>query len=225
MFAVGTWEPGPQVGGVGAFSPDSKLLAVATRAGNIRLVVPATGREIATLEDPSQDGSSDPFFTPDGAKLIALSDGKVRGIRVWDLRLMRQYLAKIGLDWDAPPYPPADSGKAFVPLKLEVRLGDRDFAQKGTVLPGDQRAKHDIEEFRRVLDRQPDNAPACNNLAWVNLTAPETLRDVKAAIPLAEKAVRLEPGNTPAAHRLRPRPLLNPFPRPFRPPRRSAVRR
>jgi tetratricopeptide (TPR) repeat protein len=34
----------------------------------------------------------------------------------------------------------------------------------------------------------------CNNLAWVYLTAPEALRDVKAALPLAEKAARIVPG-------------------------------
>jgi hypothetical protein len=76
------------------------------------------------LEDPSQDLTSDACFTPDGTKLIALSGGKVRGIRVWDLRLIRQHLANMGLDWDAPPYPPADPGKTLVPLKLEVRLGE-----------------------------------------------------------------------------------------------------
>src|SRR5262249_38272143 len=36
---------------------------------------------------------------------------------------------------------------------------------------------------------------ACNNLAWAYLVAPEGLRDGKAAVPLAEKAVRLAPGN------------------------------
>ena len=33
-----------------------------------------------------------------------------------------------------------------------------------------------------------------NSLAWLYLTAPEALRDAKAALPLAEKAVRLKPG-------------------------------
>jgi WD40 repeat protein len=127
LFAVGTWEPGPRVGGVGTFAPDSQLLAITTSAGNLRLVVPATGRELATLEDPSQDGSNAPFFTPDGAKLIALSSGKVTGIRVWDLRLIRQQLVTMRLDWDAPPYPPADPVKSLVPLKLEVRRGNPAF--------------------------------------------------------------------------------------------------
>src|SRR6185295_11963703 len=44
LFAVGTWEPGPRVGGAGVFAPDSKLMAVPTAAGIIRLVDPATGR-------------------------------------------------------------------------------------------------------------------------------------------------------------------------------------
>ena len=30
-----------------------------------------------------------------------------KAIRVWDLRLIRQQLVALGLDWDEPPYPPA----------------------------------------------------------------------------------------------------------------------
>jgi tetratricopeptide (TPR) repeat protein len=45
----------------------------------------------------------------------------------------------------------------------------------------------------------PDDASACNDLAWAYATAPEPLRDVKAALPLAENAVRVEPKN--AAYR------------------------
>jgi eukaryotic-like serine/threonine-protein kinase len=195
LFAVGTWEPGPRVGGAGAFAPDGKLLAVVTGAGSVRLVDPATGRELSVLEDLSQDGTTQPSFAPDGTKLIARTRGKVEGIRVWDLRLIRQHLARIGLDWDAPPYPPAEAGKTLVPLKLEVRLGDLAPPPKSPVLSRDQKAKQDIEGLRRVLGKEPDNAKACNNLAWVFLTAPGALCDVKAAMPLAEQAVRLAPGN------------------------------
>ena len=43
------------------------------------------------------------------------------------------------------------------------------------------------------------SAAACNALAWAYLTAPEALRDVPAALPLAEKTVRLAP--KPAIYR------------------------
>jgi serine/threonine protein kinase/WD40 repeat protein len=122
LFAVRDWEPGPQVGGAGTFAPDSKLLAVVAPGGAIRLVDPGTGRELAMLEDQDQDVTGLPIFTPDGTRLIAFSWGKVDGIRVRDLRLIRQHLATMGLDWDAPPYPPADPVSEVVPLILNVRL-------------------------------------------------------------------------------------------------------
>jgi tetratricopeptide (TPR) repeat protein len=49
--------------------------------------------------------------------------------------------------------------------------------------------------YRLAIEADPDNPKACNGLAWAYLTAPEALRDVKAALPLAEKAVRLSAGS------------------------------
>jgi hypothetical protein len=42
-----------------------------------------------------------------------------RRLHVWDLRLIRQRLAAMGLDWDLPPYEPA-AQPAAPPLKVEV---------------------------------------------------------------------------------------------------------
>jgi serine/threonine protein kinase len=58
----------------------------------------------------------------------------------------------------------------------------------------EQRARQEIERYRREVEATPNAAQACNDLAWAYLAAPEALRDVKAALPLAEKAVRLAPG-------------------------------
>ena len=33
-------------------------------------------------------------------------------------------MAKMGLDWDLPPYPPASEAKYLPPLKIQVELGD-----------------------------------------------------------------------------------------------------
>ena len=129
-----------------------------------------------------------PQFTPDGTKLIGLSIG----VRVWDLRLIRRQLAEMGLDWDAPSYLPADRVTTNAQLlKVEVSLGDP--AQLAQSREKDTRLA--IEQLRHVLKKTPDSANTCNNLAWLCLTAPEALRDVKAAVPLAENAVRLVPGN------------------------------
>src|SRR5207302_636485 len=72
LWAVGSWNPGKQIGGgVFAFSPDSKLLAVETGHGVVRLVDPDSGREYARLEDPNQERAYRICFSPDGAQLVA----------------------------------------------------------------------------------------------------------------------------------------------------------
>jgi hypothetical protein len=148
LFEVETWEPGPRVGGAGAFAPDSKLMAVPTTTGLIRLVDPATGRELAMLEDPNLDRTYPPVFTPDGTRLISYSyDDKVKGFHVWDLRLIRRYLAEMGLDWDAPPYPPAEPGSnTDQPLKVKLLLGDPE-----------QKARQVIESYRRAVETNRDS--------------------------------------------------------------------
>jgi serine/threonine protein kinase/WD40 repeat protein len=187
LFAVDTWEPGPQIGGRGEFSPDGTLMAVGTTNGVIRLIDPATGREFAALEHPL-NRCSQPIFTPDGTKLIGLSSGSDNGLCVWDLRLIRQQLKDLELDWDRPEFPPIEPGSLPAqPLKVEVRLGD----PVKLAVAREDKARQAIEQYRRAVEANPDSADACNSLAWVYLTTPESLRDVEAALPLAEKAVRL----------------------------------
>ena len=105
LLAVGTWEPGPQVvSGFPTFAPDSRLMAVATSTG-IQLFDSTTNRKVAMLEDPNLDLTIQALFVPDGTKLLAVT--KARGIHVWDLRLIRQRLKELSLDWDWPDFPPA----------------------------------------------------------------------------------------------------------------------
>ena len=90
LWAVGTWEEGPSLGGnpmnlMGAFSCDGKLLALGDAPGVVRLVVTDTGAEIARLTAPEQDRLLPCCFTPDGTQLIAL--GHENGVlQVFDLR-------------------------------------------------------------------------------------------------------------------------------------------
>jgi len=42
-------------------------------------------------------------------------------LHVWDLRRIRKELVRLGLDWDAPPYPEAADG---VPVPIEVQVVD-----------------------------------------------------------------------------------------------------
>jgi eukaryotic-like serine/threonine-protein kinase len=199
LFAVDTWEPDLRAGAWGTFAPKGKLMAVQSQASVVRLVDPATSRELARLEDPALTWTTWPIFSSDGTKLIGFNADKLiglnNGIRVWDLRVIRHQLAKMGLDWEAPPYPSADLASQVVsPLKVEVRHGEP--------VSHEEQARRAIETYRRQLKATPNNPAVCNNLAWQYLTAPEPLRDAKAALPLAEKAVRLVPGNATYANTL-----------------------
>jgi WD40 repeat protein len=85
-----------------AFSPDSQLLAIRKSGTEVQIVSLEDGHEIITLPGKS------PFplcFSPDGV-LLAVAEEQTR-VRLWDLRAVREELAKMNLDWDLPPYAPA----------------------------------------------------------------------------------------------------------------------
>jgi len=124
LLEVGSWTEGPDIGNGGAFSPDNVTMASPNNSGHTRLVNRNTGEELAVLEAPTPyDGLH--FFTPDGAKLVELATAQDSGIRVWNLRLIRQQLKKMDLDWTAPELPPAEAKtKSTQPPKVKVLLGD-----------------------------------------------------------------------------------------------------
>jgi eukaryotic-like serine/threonine-protein kinase len=170
-----------------AFSPDGRLMAVEMAPAVLHLKEVATGRTVAKLEDPHGDRATWQGFTPDGTQLVVVS-GYAAAIHVWDLQAIRSRLKDMNLDWDWPELPPEVSGNPVAgPPTIEVVPGE--------AATREQRARQEIEHWRRKVEANPDSAPVCNNLAWAYLVAPEGLRDVKAALPLAEKAVRLEPGD------------------------------
>lgn len=118
LWAVDSWEEVRKLGAgcvSGAFSPDGKVLALAERAGVVRLVNPETGQEYARMEDPHQDRASNMCFSPDGSQLVALANDS-HAVHVWNLRAIRRQLSDMGIDWDLPPYPPADAAGEVVPL-------------------------------------------------------------------------------------------------------------
>jgi serine/threonine protein kinase/WD40 repeat protein/tetratricopeptide (TPR) repeat protein len=123
LWAVGSWKEGPSFeGGQPTFSPDGKVLALETGRGVIRLLDVDSGREHARLEDPNHDRARSVFFSADGTQLVVPTNDS-QTVHVWDLRKVRAGLSALGLDWDAPPYPPAPAG-ARPPLRLHVDLGD-----------------------------------------------------------------------------------------------------
>jgi tetratricopeptide (TPR) repeat protein len=56
------------------------------------------------------------------------SSADAQAIHVWDLRAIREQLAKLGLDWETPPYPHAER-PAPTPLRVTVDLGFVDARQ------------------------------------------------------------------------------------------------
>ncbi len=108
--------PGPM-----AFDPRGDVLALGTTLRNVQLVDFRSQRELVTLQSPERGSLDELGFSPDGSSLIAACvDGPVL---VWDLRTLRRELDGMGLDWEAPPYPPPREGKDLLPLQVEVDMG------------------------------------------------------------------------------------------------------
>jgi serine/threonine protein kinase/WD40 repeat protein len=162
VYSVGTWEPGPQLGPGMPWdiSSDGRLVVMGMSDGIYRLVELATGRELAQLEEPTRSAPG-AFFTPDGTRLVT---DAADGLRVWDLRRIRAELTKLGLDWDAPPYP--ETPKA-TPEPLEVRVVGAELI--------------------------PSHPMALNNQAWKLATGPAPQRDPAKALKLIQEAVKLQP--------------------------------
>jgi WD40 repeat protein len=193
LWEVGTWRPGPVVSGPNhysfAFACDGRLLAVQDDPGIVRLVVPGeNGKELARLTAPVDTPLLPRCFSPDGTQLITI--GQDRAVHILDLAAIRRQLRDIDLDWGSSSDPPAAPAiERRRPLKVQVILGEL------ATLKQEEKARHKIAHYRQVLEGKPDDALACNNLAWAYATAHEALRDLKQALVLAEKAVRLQPKN------------------------------
>ncbi len=202
MWAVGSWRKGPYIGGTAiafAFSPDHKLLAVETGYGVLRLVDPDTGREYARLEDPNQDRAFAGSFSPDGTQLIT-TNGDSASIHVWDLRAIRGQLAKMALDWDLPPYPPAAPADGKPP-QVQVDLGAlpallqaQAYGKQGLGYVQAKQWDKAIGAYTKSVELDPKNAETQNNLAWLLTTCPDArFRDPGRALELARKTVALAP--------------------------------
>jgi serine/threonine protein kinase/WD40 repeat protein len=126
LWEVGSWQPnGPPLRGdpvaqfnFTAFSLDGRVMARTLEAHKIQLSEVLTAKPLATLEAPGSTSIAGFQFSPDGTQLAALLSN--RQLQLWDLRLIRQELKEMGLDWDLPPYPPLERTVALGPVTLEV---------------------------------------------------------------------------------------------------------
>jgi serine/threonine protein kinase/WD40 repeat protein len=126
----GTWEVERVVSrrrvsdppGVIDFTPDGSVAALLHTLDAVKLIDPATGDELTTLEAPHEATIVTLAFSRDGAMLAA---GTKNGfIHLWDLRELRRELATLGLDWNLPPYPEPPRGRATKLRSTTVLLGE-----------------------------------------------------------------------------------------------------
>jgi serine/threonine protein kinase/WD40 repeat protein len=164
--------------GPAAFSDDSRILAIADTPHEIKLLHPDSGREFVTLLLPSSLHGADMCFSPDGSRLALLTHNGL--LHVWDLRLIRERLAALNLDWELPPLPPPPD-EAGAPVRLEVDLGE--------LVP----IRQALARYRRAMEANPNDGVACNEVAWIYVTGPTDLRNPEEALRLAKNAVRLAP--------------------------------
>jgi WD40 repeat protein len=106
FWEVGSWTKAHRIPrgaslnapGLAAFTADGKVMASAHSVSLIKLVETDSGRELAALDPPKFEHVADLAISADGSWLAVSSNA--RGVRVWDLRRIRQQLAAMNLDWD-----------------------------------------------------------------------------------------------------------------------------
>jgi WD40 repeat protein len=108
FWKIGTWQPGVCLKRsasnaawlCAAFSPDGTVVALDIAEHMIHLFVAGTDRELAAL--PTGHFVTHLCFSPDGTQLLMTYEpGRAE---LWDLRLIRQELAELNLDWESPSF-------------------------------------------------------------------------------------------------------------------------
>ncbi len=144
-----------------AFTADGRLMALGIAPDQVLLAEAATGRELARLTTLQPVTPTPLVFSPDGTKLVARTNQKT--VLVWDLRRIRDQLAPMGLDWDAPPYPTASAASDAarpLPPPRPVRV-------VGEVIEPQARRAAELAELNRRLAAKPDDAEALIHRGWL----------------------------------------------------------
>jgi tetratricopeptide (TPR) repeat protein/WD40 repeat protein len=171
-----------------AFTSDGRLMAVGIAPDQVLLAEVATGRELARLTTLQPVAPTPLVLSPDGTKLVASTRKKT--VLVWDLRRIRNQLAPMGLDWDAPPYPALPSSSdvpGLVPPPRPVQV-------VGEVIEPRTRRAAELAEMNRRLAANPDDPEALMHRGWLFFTQ----RKRPQAITDLERLVRLQPDHPDA---------------------------
>jgi WD40 repeat protein len=116
VWETNSWTPGVRVPradqSVVTISHGAGLLAIRTGQTSIQLRDVATGEVLATLQSPVPSHVVGLAFSPDDTQL-AVVHYLTRELLIWDLRLIREQLAKMGMDWARPPFPPEANQSPF----------------------------------------------------------------------------------------------------------------
>lgn len=122
IWPTNSWTPGPRRARADlanmAVSHTGKLLAMPFGNTAIQLRDAASGDILATLQSPLPNHLTALAFSPDDTHL-AVAHWGTRDLLVWDLRLLREDLKKMNVDWSAAPYQPAEP---LAPRVLRVQL-------------------------------------------------------------------------------------------------------
>ena len=172
-----------------AFTSDGRLMALGIAPDQVMLADGATGRELARLTTLRPVMPTPIVFSPDGTKLIAKTNQ--RTALVWDLRRIRDHLAQLGLDWEAPPYPTApDSRDALgpAPAPRVVRV-------IGDILEPQARRAAEFAEMNHRLAAKPDDAEALIHRGWLFTQQKKWTQ----AIADFEHSLRIRPSDSDAA--------------------------
>jgi WD40 repeat protein/Flp pilus assembly protein TadD len=124
VWSTDSWVAGTPVPRSGmpivALSHRSGLLATCDQGQtSIQLFDLATGHLLAKLQSPLANRLTGLVFSPDDSQ-IAVTHFATRELMVWDLRLLREELSNMGMDWARPPYPPAASAPPPEPARFRV---------------------------------------------------------------------------------------------------------
>jgi tetratricopeptide (TPR) repeat protein len=219
FWEVGSWELAGEIQRethgapeIVAFSADGGLMALTLESRSaVKLFDTASWEHLATLASSHPRSIVALCFSPDGSQLAAASGGDA--VQLWDLGLLRQELGRLGLDWPRPPVRIRDAGPAVARLRLRLpadldlqlaldRRNHEVTAHPRQPQPYLERAqtyeafrKYDLAlgDYRHALSLAPNDAAACNALAWFAAAGPEPYRDLRTAETLARKAVQLGP--------------------------------